>query len=128
MEQTSGYWFDVAVVMTVFALGNILFGHFEEHKPKWLRVLKVLVVLGATVGLSALGLRWVAYLLIGALGLAAAYIHLWWLPKNGVSGWSGEPKERYYELIGVPEHARPGYRAAKGVDATAPAARRNRGP
>jgi hypothetical protein len=27
-------------------------------------------------------------------------IHVWWLPKNGVNGWTGEPKERYYELIG----------------------------
>jgi hypothetical protein len=53
-------WFDVAVVMTIFAVGNILFGHFEEHRPKLRRVLKVVIVLGITVGLSLAGLRWVA--------------------------------------------------------------------
>ena len=61
-------WFDVAVVMSIFAVGNILFGHFEEHKPKLRRVLKVVVVVGITVGLSLAGLRWVAYTLIGIMG------------------------------------------------------------
>ncbi|HEU0178761.1 MAG TPA: hypothetical protein VFV58_31240 [Blastocatellia bacterium] len=32
-------WFDIAVVMSVFAVGNILFGHFEERKPMALRLL-----------------------------------------------------------------------------------------
>jgi hypothetical protein len=33
--------------------------------------------------------------------LGAVVVHAWWLPKHGVNGWTGEPKERYYELIGV---------------------------
>ena len=45
MWDTNSLWFDVAIVMGVFALGNILFGHFEEHKPKWRRILKVVIVL-----------------------------------------------------------------------------------
>jgi hypothetical protein len=94
-------WFDVAVVMSIFAVGNILFGHFEEHKPKALRLLKVLLVLGLTVVLISVGLRWIAYGVIAALGLAAAYIHIWWLPSHGISGWTGEPRAKYYELIGV---------------------------
>ena len=28
-------WIDAAVMATMFALGNILFGHFEERTPKW---------------------------------------------------------------------------------------------
>ena len=36
-------WFDVAIIMSMFAVGNILFGHFEEHKPKWRRLLKVAI-------------------------------------------------------------------------------------
>ena len=67
--------------MSIFAVGNILFGHFEEHKPK--------------------GLRWVAYGLICALGLGAVYVHAWWLPRHGINGWTGEPKEKYYALLGV---------------------------
>ena len=41
MWNTRTVWFDIAVVMSVFAVGNILFGHFEEHKPNALRLLKV---------------------------------------------------------------------------------------
>ena len=32
--------------------------------------------------------------------LAALVIHVWWLLKNGVNRWTGEPKDRYYELMG----------------------------
>ncbi|HWR15292.1 MAG TPA: hypothetical protein VN577_10705 [Terriglobales bacterium] len=101
MWDTRTLWFDVAVVMGIFAVGNIVFGHFEEHKPKYLRLLKVLGILAVTLVLSGLGLRWVAYGFIGLLGLAALYVHGIWLPRHGVNGFSGEPKEKYYELIGA---------------------------
>jgi hypothetical protein len=41
-------WFEVALVATIFAVGNILFGHFEERTPKWRRVTKVVVFLAVT--------------------------------------------------------------------------------
>ena len=50
-------WFEVALVATIFAIGNMLIGF-------------VLIV------------------------------HAWWLPRNGVNGWTGEPKARYYALRG----------------------------
>jgi hypothetical protein len=106
MWSTQTAWFDVALVMSIFAIGNILFGHFEEHKPKGRRVLKVVIVVGVIAALSVMGLRWVAYTVIGLMGLAAAYVHIWWLPSHGVNGWTGEPKEKYYELLKVPRHAR----------------------
>jgi hypothetical protein len=92
MWSTQTVWFDVAIVVGIFAVGNIMFGHFEEHKPKARRLFKVAFVAGVTAALSCAGLRWVVYGLIGALGLAAAYIHIWWLPSHGINGWSGEPK------------------------------------
>ena len=101
MWSTQTAWFDIAIVMGIFAIGNILFGHFEEHKPKALRVFKVAMVTAVTVALSCAGLRWIAYGLIGALALTAAYVHIWWLPRNGINGWTGEPKARYYQLLGV---------------------------
>lgn len=100
MWSTDTLWLDVAIVMSIFAVGNILFGHFEEHKPKWRRLLKVALVLGVTLALSANGLRLWAFVLLGIALLGAAVIHLWWLPRHGVNGWTGEPKEKYYELIG----------------------------
>jgi hypothetical protein len=107
MWSTETIWFDLAIVFGIFAFGNILFGHFEMHKPKLRRVLKVFLVTLVIVGLSMAGLRWVAYSLIGALGLVAVYVHGIWLPKHGISGLTGEPREKYYDLLKVPEHQRP---------------------
>jgi len=28
-------WMAVAITAIIFAIGNILFGHFEEKTPKW---------------------------------------------------------------------------------------------
>jgi hypothetical protein len=101
MWSTETIWFDVAIVMSIFAVGNVCLGHFEEHKPKSRRVLKIAVVTGLVALLSYAGFRWVAYSLIGIMGLAAAYVHFVWLPRHGVNGWTGEPRDKYYELLGV---------------------------
>jgi hypothetical protein len=108
MWSTQSLWFDLAIVMSIFAFGNIAFGNFEEHKSKPLRFLKVALLSGLTVALAAAGLRWVAYSLLAALGCLAAYIHLWWLPRHGINGWTGEPKAKYYKLLGVRPKTLPG--------------------
>lgn len=93
-------WFEVAVVATIFAIGNILFWHFEAETPKWRRVLKVILVLAVTRAISAeLGRPW-SYLFIGFLIASVLIVHGWWLPRNGINGWTGEPKARYYALRG----------------------------
>ena len=100
MTDLNSLWFDVAIVMSVFAFGTILFGHFEEHKPKWRRILKVVIVSTIVVTVSAtFGRAW-AFGLLALPLVAALVIHVWWLPKHGINGWTGEPKEKYYELIG----------------------------
>jgi hypothetical protein len=100
MWDTSVLWFDTSVVLGIFAVGSILFGHFEEHKPKWLRLLKVALVLAIVLTLSVtVGRAW-AYGLLALPLLGAAYVHLRWLPKHGINGWTGEPKDKYYELVG----------------------------
>ena len=83
MWTTNTYWFDVALVMSIFAIGTICFGRFEEHKSRGRRVLKVAIVLGVVLGLSAAGLRIVAWALLALLGVAAAWVHLSWLPRHG---------------------------------------------
>ncbi len=102
MWNTDSLWFDAAIVLGIFAIGNILFGHFEEHRPKWRRVLKVFIVLAAVMTVSAnLGRGWALGLLLLPLS-AAAYIHLVWLPSHGINGWTGEPKEKYLDLVKRP--------------------------
>jgi hypothetical protein len=101
MWQTNTLWFEIAIVMAIFAIGSILFGHFEAHKPKWQRLLKVMAMVVIVVALSLfLGRAWAFGFLAFPL-LGAAWVHLWWLPRNGVNGWTAEPRDRYYELIKV---------------------------
>ncbi len=46
MWSTQTLWFDVAMVMSVFAVGAVCLGRFEEHKPRGRRLLKLAIVLG----------------------------------------------------------------------------------
>ena len=101
MWNTDTYWFDVALLATIFAVGNIRFGHFEAHRPKWRRVLKVPVVTALFVAVDAAAGRGWMWALLGAAALAVVVVHAWWLPKHGVNGWTAEPRERYLALLGV---------------------------
>lgn len=99
MWRTDTFWFDVAIIMSMLAFGNILFGHFEEHRPKWRRVLKTILMLALFLTISATAGRvWALAALVLPL-IFVLWIHLVYLPKHGVNGWTGEPKEKYYELI-----------------------------
>ena len=93
-------WMEVAVVATIFAVGNILMGHWEAATPKWRRLLKFAVILGLTLAISAgIGRRW-AFVFLGLLAVGSVIIHAWWLPRLGINGWTGEPKEKYYAMRG----------------------------
>lgn len=93
-------WIDVATMATLFAVGNILFGHFEERTPKWRRVLKFFLMTGLVTLISATAGRAWSIALVGTLFAVVLVIHAWWLPKKGINGWTGEPKEKYYALRG----------------------------
>ena len=100
MWQVNSLWFEIAIVMTLVGFGSILFGHFEEHKSKWRRFLKVVILLAVILTISTtIGRIW-AFGFLGLLLLVVLFLHAWWLPKHGVNGWTGEPKDKYYKLIG----------------------------
>lgn len=93
-------WMEVAVVAIIFAVGNIVFGHWEAETPRWRRLLKFAVFLGLTLAISAFaGRRW-AFVFLGLLALPVVIIHAWWLPRHGINGWTGEPRDKYYALRG----------------------------
>jgi len=99
MWSTDSLWFDLAIVMSIFAFGNVLFGRFEDHKPRGRRVLKVTIVSGVVLLLSStLGRAW-SFGLIGVMLLAAAWVHGYWLPKQGINGWTAEPRDKYLALV-----------------------------
>ena len=101
MWQTDTYWFDVAIATTGLMLGHIYFGRFADYKPRWRLVVKSILGIAVVVGTTAFAGRQWTYVLIGLIGAGLIVVHGWWLPRNGVNGLTAEPRERYYELIGL---------------------------
>jgi predicted MFS family arabinose efflux permease len=99
--STETLWFDIALITSIFAIGNIYFGHFEDHKPKARRVAKVILMTMLFAAISFYAGRTISYLFLAALLLFGVYIHAVWLPRNGVNGLTGEPRERYEQLRGI---------------------------
>ncbi|MCC5929282.1 MAG: hypothetical protein JJU28_08565 [Cyclobacteriaceae bacterium] len=98
--DAEGLCFEIAMVSFVFALGNILLGHFEEKTPKWNRAGKFLATLVIVCLISVFFGRMAAMILLAISLIPVAVLHLWWLPKNGINGWTAEPRDRYYEFRG----------------------------
>jgi hypothetical protein len=91
---------ELLIVATLTNVGTILLGHFEVELPKWKRVLRLFLFLGLTALVTHwLGRPW-SFVFIGALLIPALVVHCWWLPKHGINGWTGEPKDKYYALRG----------------------------
>jgi hypothetical protein len=93
-------WIELAILTAIFFLGNIFFGHFEAQTPKWRRITKGLVVSAIAI---VIGKRFGPvgfYVFLGVLSTLVLMIHGWWLPKNGINGWTAEPKDKYYALRG----------------------------
>jgi hypothetical protein len=101
MWTTESLWFEVAIVSIIFAVGNMVFGHFEEQTPKWRRVSKYILILIIICLISYYLGRTVAMMFLALSILPILYIHGYYLPKKkGINGWSGEPKSKYYEFRG----------------------------
>ena len=99
-------WFDVAAFMSLYATGCILFGHFEQYKPAWRRLLKPVLFVALLMTLTqTLGRSWV-YSVLGVLFAAAGSFHFWWLASHGINGWTGEPRDRYAALVATKSRVR----------------------
>jgi hypothetical protein len=95
-------FFDVAIMAVFLAVGNLAFWHFEPQQPVWRRLLKAFVVLVLTAIISHYFGRTGTIIWLGIAALPVIYIHGFWLPRHGVNGWTGEPREKYYALRGWP--------------------------
>src|SRR4051812_42473287 len=99
MWTTESLWFEIAIVSMIFAIGNILMGHFEERTPKIRRVGKYLLILAIVCGISVLFGRPAAMITLAVSILPILYVHGYYLSrKKGINGWTGEPKSKYYEF------------------------------
>lgn len=99
MWITESLWFEIAVVSIIYALGNILMGHFEERTPKIRRVGKYLLTLLVVCCVSVYLGRTTSMTLLSLFIIPLLYVHGYYLPKKkGINGWTGEPKSKYYEF------------------------------
>lgn len=106
MWSTDTYWFDVAVVTTLLMLGQLFLGRFSEYQSRWHRLVKSLLGIAILVGTTILAGREWMYVLLAVILTAVVVIHGWMLPRKGVNGWTGEPRARYYELMGLDSNGR----------------------
>ncbi|HTE30220.1 MAG TPA: hypothetical protein VK666_07590 [Chryseolinea sp.] len=101
MRIPESLWFEVAIVSIIFAIGNMIFGQFEERTPRLRKVAKYILTTVVVVLLSAYAGRTTAMILLSLMFIPVLYVHGYWLPKKkGINGWTGEPKGRYYEFRG----------------------------
>jgi hypothetical protein len=99
MWTTDTLWFEIAIVSIIYALGNILMGHFEEQTPKIRRVGKYLITILLVCVVSVYFGRNISMILLSIFIIPLLYIHAYYLPKRkGINGWTGEPKSRYYDF------------------------------
>ena len=99
MWTTDSLWFEIAIVNIIFALGNMLLGHFEERTAPVRKVGKYVLTLLLVCGISVFFGRSIAMITLAVFFLPVLYIHAYYLPKKkGINGWTGEPKSKYYEF------------------------------
>jgi hypothetical protein len=99
MWSTESLWFEIAIVSVIFAVGNMVMGHFEERTPKIRRVGKYFLVLVFICGISVVFGRSASMTVLALFIIPLVYIHGYYLPvKKGINGWTGEPKSKYYDF------------------------------
>jgi len=100
VNLNSPYWFEVAVVFGLTAVGGIVLSAFAEQESRWRRLVKLLIGTAVAVAVSATAGRGWFFALVGVMLMAVLIIHGWWLPRLGVNGFTAEPRERYHALRG----------------------------
>ncbi len=97
MWDTNTIWFEIALVSSSIALGNILLGHFEEKTPRRRKLLKYLAALALVVCLSYFFGQKIALIVYGLLFLPVFYIHCIDLPKK--ESMAGQENLRQLPII-----------------------------
>jgi hypothetical protein len=91
-------WFEIAVMTSIFAFGQLFFGAFAEENSKGSRLVKMIIFISLAPLVSTVFGRVWFFVVLGLFLCFFLYVHAWYLPKNGVNGFTGEPKERYEAL------------------------------
>jgi uncharacterized protein involved in cysteine biosynthesis len=100
MFSINTLWSEIALVTLIFLIGNIFLGHFDPHLPPWRKFLKYLVALVVVLCISIFFGQLFALVAMGLTLIPVIVLHGYLLPKKGINGWTGEPREKYEELRG----------------------------
>ncbi|WP_310570993.1 hypothetical protein [Gemmatimonas sp.] len=76
MWRTDTPWFMVALIMAIFAIGGVLFGKFEQHRPRGRRAVKQVLLLAVFVLLEVYEGRSWAYGVLALLGVGVVYVRV----------------------------------------------------
>ena len=95
-------FFALTAMAAALVAGNLAFRHFEPQLAWWRRLLKALAALAITGGVSHYFGRTGVIVWFTIAAIPILYVHAYWLPRHGVNGWTGEPREKYYALRGWP--------------------------
>ena len=99
MGASDSRWVDVAALTTLLVVLTVVFDRFERHKPAWRRVGKIAVLVALVlVAIEALGRAW-GYGVLGLMLVIGTAFHFAVLSKRGISGWTGEPREKFEALL-----------------------------
>ena len=89
---------EVLIVITGWAIGNVLFNAYERHVPPVRRLLKLLILIGLVCLLHVIGGRWLVFTVLALMALGMAVLHGWWFPKHGIHWRTAEPYDEYLKL------------------------------
>lgn len=96
-------FFDLFLAATLYALGAMVFGPFEERTPLLKRLVKLGMYLGVTALLAAtVGHPWSLLWIFGMMGVGLTF-HIWWTTSHGIAILRPEPRDKYYALRGWSE-------------------------
>ncbi len=88
------------MMAVLLALGIVTFRRFEQRTPLWRRLLKAFTALAMTAVISYFFGRTSVIIAFCIAALPVIFIHAIRLPRHGINGWTGEPRDKYYALRG----------------------------
>jgi hypothetical protein len=94
-----GIEIELAVLLLMTVVGTGVFAVFEVETPAWRRILKWLIVIGATLLLHGAIGHW-SLMLPAVAAVAGATFHFVWCRRHGIHPLTAMPRRRYYELRG----------------------------
>ena len=98
MWNINSVWFELFIFSSILLFGNILMGHFIERTPRFKRIIKTVIILIIMLLISIFFGKIIAFIFFSLFLIPLLYVHIIILPKNGINGWTGEPKEKYYDF------------------------------